>query len=38
MKAADTWPQFMQMLDRSLRRYKPLLLFDGKEDDTFQIV
>lgn len=32
MKAADTWPQFMAMLDRSLKRYKPLPLFDGKPE------
>ncbi len=28
MKAADDWPQFMKMIDRSLPRYKPMPLFD----------
>ncbi len=37
MKASDTWPQFMQMLDRSLKRYKPLPLFDGRKDRTVQL-
>ena len=32
MKAADTWPQFMTMIDRSLKRYKPLPLFDQIEE------
>jgi hypothetical protein len=32
MKAADSWPQFMAMMDRALRRYKPLPLFDQKTE------
>ncbi len=32
MKAADTWPQFMSMMDRSLKKYKPLPLFDKPEE------
>jgi hypothetical protein len=32
MKAADSWPQFVTMLDRSLKRYKPLPLFDQQAD------
>ena len=31
MKAADTWPQFITMIDRALPRYKPLPLFDPPE-------
>ncbi|MGA2876951.1 MAG: P63C domain-containing protein [Nitrososphaerales archaeon] len=31
MKAADTWPQFITMIDRALPRYKPLPLFDKRE-------
>jgi len=33
MKAADTWTQFMGMLDRSLKKYKPLPLFDHVEKE-----
>lgn len=32
MKAADTWPQLMTMIDRSLKRYKPLPLFDQVQE------
>ena len=32
MKAADDWPQFMTMINRSLKRYKPLPLFDEQPD------
>jgi hypothetical protein len=32
MKAADTWEQFMHMLDRALKRYKPLPLFDPPQE------
>lgn len=38
MKAADTWDQFMGMMDRSLRKYKELPLFDGQEDRAFEVV
>jgi hypothetical protein len=31
MKAADTWPQFIAMIDRALPKYKPLPLFDPPE-------
>jgi hypothetical protein len=31
MKAADTWPQFITMIDRALPKYKPLPLFDPPE-------
>jgi hypothetical protein len=32
MKAADTWPQFITMIDRALPKYKPLPLFDPPEN------
>lgn len=31
MKAADDWPQFMKMIDRSLPRYKPMPLFEQQQ-------
>jgi len=31
MKAADTWPQFITMIDRALPKHKPLPLFDLPE-------
>lgn len=34
MKAADTWPQFIGMINRSLPRYKPLPLFDQLESQS----
>jgi len=37
MKAADTWDQFMAMMDRSLKKYKELPLFDGKEERAIQV-
>jgi hypothetical protein len=32
MKAADSWPQFIEMIDRALPKYKPLPLFDDLKE------
>ena len=32
MKAADTWPQFIGLINRALPRYKPLPLFDQQSE------
>jgi hypothetical protein len=37
MKAADTWDQFMGMMERSLKKYKELPLFEGNEERPIQV-
>jgi hypothetical protein len=37
MKAADTWDQFMGMMDRSLKKYKELPLFEGRDERAIQV-
>jgi hypothetical protein len=37
MRAADTWDQFMPMIDRSLKRYTVLPLFEGHDEDAIEI-
>jgi hypothetical protein len=37
MRAADTWEQFMPMIDRSLKRYTVLPLFEGHDEDVIEI-
>jgi hypothetical protein len=37
MRAADTWEQFMAMIDRSLKRYTVLPLFEGHDEDAIEI-
>jgi P63C domain len=37
MKAAAEWDQFMTMMDRSLKKYTELPLFDGQEERPMQI-
>jgi hypothetical protein len=37
MKAADTWEQFMAMMERSLKKYKELPLFEGMDERAIQV-
>jgi hypothetical protein len=37
MRAADTWEQFMPMIDRSLKRYTVLPLFEGHDEYVIEI-
>ena len=37
MKAADTWDQFMTMMDRSLKKYKELPLFEGTNEKAIEV-
>jgi hypothetical protein len=33
MKAADSWQQFIEMIDRALPKYKAMPLFDAVEQN-----
>ena len=37
MRAADTWEQFISMIDRSLKRYKVLPLFEGTDEQPISL-
>jgi hypothetical protein len=37
MRASDTWEQFITMIDRSLKRYKELPLFEGTEEKSITL-